>query len=121
MTEFISIAEKAVIRAVIVIRRILTHVVGFVTAVIRTIYPITAVHRSASNATREQIAYFHTVTILSIVTDVVVGCVCTGIIHFVTGIKGTLKPIVTVDEYSRLACTCTITGFFSVAVLVVGT
>jgi len=121
VTEFITIAEEAVIRAVIVIRRVHTSVIGFVTVVICTSNPVTAVDRRTGLAATNQVACFHTVTVLSIVTAAVVRCVFTGVIHLVTGINGTRNPVVTVDRYPRLAVTAAITGFLAVAVLVVPT
>jgi hypothetical protein len=121
VTKFIAIAEEAVIRAVIVIRRVYTGVIRFITVIICTIYPITAVNRCTGHATTDQIAGFYTVTILSIITGAVVGRVETGIIHLVTGIIRTRYPVTTVDRQPRLTVTCAITGFLSVAVLVVRT
>jgi hypothetical protein len=121
VTEFISVAEEAVIRAVVAIRRVHTGVVDFVTVVICTIYPITAVNRCTGHATTNQIAGFYTVTILPIITGAVVGRVETGIIHLVTGIIRTRYPVTTVDRHPRLTVTAAITGFLSVTVLVVST
>jgi hypothetical protein len=43
------------------------------------------------------------------------------IIHLVTGINGTRYPVATVDRRTGLAVTCAITGFLSIAVLIVTT
>jgi hypothetical protein len=121
ITKFIPVAEETVISTVVVIWGMETSSGCFITRIIRTGNPITAVNDCTKLTTTYDITGLYTVTEITIVAEAVIRFIHTGVSNFITGVNRACNTVTAVNGCACLARTATITGFISVTVLIVGT
>ena len=115
VTEFSAVAEQTIIRAIVIIRRIVAGIACFIAHIRRTANAVIAVHRGTRLTVKLRITGLIAIAECTIVTKCIVRRAHTGVVDFITGIDGAIDSIVTIHGYSRLTGARSIAGLLTIA------